>query len=142
VGFKRVSSGYLGDPCGCPRHHFFELKKTGKSEVVGSVGFMLRWYMKLEYIDLVLPDNTTSWKQGWFYLDNPTPMHLDRSGRAPVPFPEWTNQLTSWETEELRPQLEDLERLKMEGLTIGAVAISFNRRLIQPIQDWVHPAYE
>jgi hypothetical protein len=26
--------------------HFFELKKTGKVGVVGSVGFMLRWNMK------------------------------------------------------------------------------------------------
>jgi hypothetical protein len=40
--------------------HFFELKKTGKATVVGSVGFMLRWNMKSEYIDLALPDNTTS----------------------------------------------------------------------------------
>jgi hypothetical protein len=39
--------------------HFFELKKIGKSDVVGSVGFMLRQNMKSEYIDLVLPDNTT-----------------------------------------------------------------------------------
>jgi hypothetical protein len=37
--------------------------------------------MKSEYIDLTLPDNTTDWKQGWFYLDNP----------APVPGPERTN---------------------------------------------------
>jgi hypothetical protein len=44
--------------------HFFKLKKTEKSEVVGSVGFMLCRYIKLEYIDLVLPNNTTSWKQG------------------------------------------------------------------------------
>jgi hypothetical protein len=42
--------------------HFFELKKTGKGVVVGSVSFMLRRNMKSEYIDLALPDNTTSWK--------------------------------------------------------------------------------
>jgi hypothetical protein len=35
----------------------------GKSEVVGSVGFMLRWYMKSVYIDMVLPDNTTGWNK-------------------------------------------------------------------------------
>jgi hypothetical protein len=39
--------------------HFFELKKTGKGVVVGSVCFMLRRNMKSEYIDLRLPDNTT-----------------------------------------------------------------------------------
>jgi hypothetical protein len=39
--------------------HFFELKKTGKGVVVGSVSFMLRRNMKSKYIDLALPDNTT-----------------------------------------------------------------------------------
>jgi hypothetical protein len=42
--------------------HFFELKKTGKFVVVSRVGFILRQNMNLEYIDLVLPDNTTGWK--------------------------------------------------------------------------------
>jgi hypothetical protein len=60
--------------------HFFELKKIGKGVVVGSVGFMLRRNMKLEYIDLTLPDNTTGWKQGWFYLDNPAPTLRERTG--------------------------------------------------------------
>jgi hypothetical protein len=67
---------------------------------------------------------------------------LARSGRAPVPFSEWTNQLTSRETEDLRPLLEDLEKLKAEGLTSDVVAISFNRQPIQPIQNWVHVEYE
>jgi hypothetical protein len=40
--------------------HFFELKKTGNGTVVGSISFMLRRNMKSEYIDLTLPDNTSS----------------------------------------------------------------------------------
>jgi hypothetical protein len=60
--------------------HFFKLKKTGKGAVVGSVGFMLCWNMKSEYIDLTLPDNTTGWKQGWFYLDNPALALKERTG--------------------------------------------------------------
>jgi hypothetical protein len=47
--------------------------------------------MKSEYVDLVLPDNTIGWKQGWFNLDNPAPALKTRTGRAPVPYPEWTN---------------------------------------------------
>jgi hypothetical protein len=35
-----------------------------------------------------------------------------------------------------------LEQLKAEGLTSAAVAISFCRRLIQPLQDRAHPAFE
>jgi hypothetical protein len=42
----------------------------------------------------------------------------------------------------LCPLLDDLEKLKAEGLTGGAVAISFSRRLIQPIQDRFHSAFE
>jgi hypothetical protein len=42
----------------------------------------------------------------------------------------------------LCPLLDDLEKLKAAGLTGGALAISFSRRLIQLIQDWVHPAFE
>jgi hypothetical protein len=38
--------------------------------------------------------------------------------------------------------LDDLERLMADGLTGGAVAINFSRRLLQPIQDRVHPTYE
>jgi hypothetical protein len=52
------------------------------------------------------------------------------------------DQLTSRETEELRPLLEDLKRLTAEWLTGSVVAISFSRQLIQPIQDQVHPTYE
>jgi hypothetical protein len=54
--------------------------------------------MKSEYIDLVLPDNTTDWKHGWFYLDNPVSALKERTGRAPVLYPEWSNQLASQDT--------------------------------------------
>jgi hypothetical protein len=122
--------------------HFFKLKKTVNGVVVGSVGFMLRRNMKSEYIDLTLPDNTTGWKQGWFYLDNPVSALRERTGQVPVAGPEWTNQLASWDTEELKPLLDDLELLKAKGLTGAAVAISFCRRLIQPLQDRAHAAFE
>jgi hypothetical protein len=46
------------------------------------------------------------------------------------------------DTQELKPVLDDLEQLKAEGLTGAAVAISFCRRLIQPLQHWAHPAFE
>jgi hypothetical protein len=98
--------------------HFFELKKTGKGVVVDSVNFMLRRNMKSEYIDLELPDNTTGWKQRWFYLDNPTPALKSRTGRVPVMGPEWTNQLATLDTQELKPLLDDLQQLKAEGLVV------------------------
>jgi hypothetical protein len=121
--------------------HFFELKKTGKGVVIGSVSFMLCRNMKPEYIDLVLPDNTTGWKQRWFYLDSPALALKGRMGRIPTVGPEWTNQLAMLDTQELKPLLDDLEQLKAEGLTGAAVAISFYR-LIQPLQDSADSAFE
>jgi hypothetical protein len=114
----------------------------GKVGAVGSIGFMLRRNMKSKYIDLALPDNTTGWKKGWFYLDNPALAPITWMGRAPVPYPEWTNQLVLWYTEELQPLLEDLEQLKAEGLTGAALAINFYCCLIQPLQDRAHLAFE
>jgi hypothetical protein len=61
---------------------------------------------------------------------------------VPVLGPEWTNQLASRGTEELKPLLDDLEQLNAESLTGAAVAISFCRRLIQSLQDQAHPAFE
>ena len=38
--------------------------------------------------------------------------------------------------------LEEIAGLSAQGLTRAAVAISFCRRLTQPIQERVHPAFE
>ena len=38
--------------------------------------------------------------------------------------------------------LEEIADLSAQGLTGAAVAISFCRRLTQPIQERVHPAFE
>jgi hypothetical protein len=132
--FIHLCEAYLGiTPHFHLWRHFFKLKKTGKGVVVGSVSFLLRRNMKPEYIDLALPDNTIGWKQGWFYLNNPAPALRERTGRIPVVGPKWTNQLATLDTQELKPLLDDLEHLKVEGLTGAAVAISFCRRLIQPL---------
>jgi hypothetical protein len=113
--------------------HFFEVKKMGKGVVVSSVSFLLHCNMKSEYIDLTLPDNTTGWNQGWLYLNNPAPTLRSTTGQIPVVGPEWTNQLATLDTQELKPLLDDLDQLKTKGLTGTAMAISFCRRLIQPL---------
>jgi hypothetical protein len=67
---------------------------------------------------------------------------MSRTGRVPVVGPEWTNQLATLDTQELKPLLDDLEQLKAEGLIGAAVDTSFCRRFIQPLQDRAHPAFE
>jgi hypothetical protein len=36
-------------------------------------------------------------------------MLKERTGQVPIPYPEWTKQLASRDTEELKPLLDDLE---------------------------------
>jgi hypothetical protein len=42
----------------------------------------------------------------------------------------------------LKPLLDELEQLKVEGLTGAAVAISYYRRLIQALQNRAHSTFE
>ena len=141
--FIHLCEAYLGIP---PHfdlwRYFFQVKKTGKSPVVGSLSLVLRPNMKPVFIDLELPENTQGWRSEWFYVANPRPGLATRTGCKPIPVAEWTMQLSSRDVEMIQPLLDDLQKLKDNGLTGGAVAISFSRRLLQPIKDRVHPAYE
>jgi hypothetical protein len=55
---------------------------------------------------------------------------------------EWDLGLLSHDLGELKAVLELVNDLKKKGVTGAAVARSFCRRMIQPIKDRVHPAYE
>jgi hypothetical protein len=112
--------------------HFFELKKTGKGRDRWEHGLHAAAEHEVRIRRPRAP-RKHGWKQGWFYIENPTSALPTRTGRAPVPYPEWTSRLTSRDTEELQPLLNDQEQLKAEGLIGGVVAISVCRRLIQPI---------
>jgi hypothetical protein len=67
---------------------------------------------------------------------------LRRTGHKPVKIPEWDLELSSREADDIKEVLALVEDLKKRGVTRGSVARSFCRRLIQPIKDRVHPAYE
>jgi hypothetical protein len=121
--------------------HFFELKKTSKGVVISSVSFMLRQIMKSEYIDLILPDNTTDWKQGWFYLDNPTPALKERTRCMPVPY---RNGPTSWHHGTARsciPCWMTWSSSRQKGLPTpwwlsASAAASSNLSRTRPIRPW------
>jgi hypothetical protein len=55
---------------------------------------------------------------------------------------EWDLGLSTRELEDLKGILELVSDMKGQGVTGAAVARSFYRRMIQPIKDRVHPAYE
>jgi hypothetical protein len=123
--------------------YFFCVKSTGKSSgLVGAVMFNLRSGLKAEWINTNLPDNTTGWRSEWFYIADRIPGLPRCMGHKPVKISEWNLGLPTRDLEDLKGVLELVSDLKKQGVTGAAVARSFCRRMIQPIKDRVHPAYE
>jgi hypothetical protein len=59
-----------------------------------------------------------------------------------VKISEWDLELSTCELEDLKGVVELVSDMKNQRVTGAAVARSFCRRMIQPIKDRVHPAYE
>jgi hypothetical protein len=133
---------------GIPPHfalwrHFFCVKSTGKrSRPVGAMVFNLRSSLKVEWIDIDLPDNTAGWRSEWFYIADQIPCLPRRTGHKPVKISEWDLGLSTRELEDRKGFLELVSDMKTRGVTGAAVVRSFCRRMIQPIKDRVHSAYE
>jgi hypothetical protein len=142
--FIHFCEAYLGiSPHFLLWRYFFCVKSTGKrSGPVGVVMFNLRPGLKAEWIDTDLPDNTAGWRLEWFYIADQLPGLPRRTGHKPAKMNEWDLGLSSRDLAELKPVLELVSKLKKQGVTGAAVARSFCRRMIQPINDQVHPAYE
>jgi hypothetical protein len=142
--FIHFCEAYLGIP---PHfllwRYFFCVKSTGKrSGLVGAVMFNLRSGLKAEWIDTDLPDNTAGCRLEWFYIADQIPGLPRHTGHKPAKISEWDPGLSTRELEDLKGVLELVSDMKGRGVTGAAVARSFCRRMIQPIRDRVHPAYE
>jgi hypothetical protein len=59
-----------------------------------------------------------------------------------VKISEWDLGLSTHDLEDLKGALELVSDVKKQEVTGAAVARSFCQRMIQPIKDRVHPAYE
>jgi hypothetical protein len=104
--------------------------------------FNLRSGLKAEWIDTDLPDNTAGCRLEWFYIADQIPGLPRHTGHKPAKISEWDLGLSTRELEDLKGVLELVSDMKGRGVTGAAVARSFCRRMIQPIRDRVHPAYE
>jgi hypothetical protein len=89
-----------------------------------------------------LPNNTIGWRSEWFYIADQRSALPKRTEHKPEKILEWDLPLTSREMDDVKELLTLVSDLKKKGLTGGSVVMSFCRRMIQPIKDWVHPAYE
>jgi hypothetical protein len=104
--------------------------------------FNLRSGRKAEWIDTNLPDNTAGWRSEWFYIVDQILGLPRQTGHKPMKISEWDLGLSTRELEDLKGGLQLVSDMKIRGVIGAAVARSFCRRMIQPIKDRVHPAYE
>jgi hypothetical protein len=142
--FIHFCEAYLGIPLHFTLwRYFFCVKSTGKrSGPVGAVMFNVRSSLKSEWIDTNLPDNTARWRSEWFYIANQIPGLPRRIGDKQVKISEWDLGLPTHDLEDLKGVLELVSDMKKGGVTGATVARTFYRRMIQPIKNRVHPAYE
>ena len=75
-------------------------------------------------------------------VSNPAPCMPARTGRAPEPRACWEEQPTKEEMVQVDLLLKEITGLSAQGLTGAVVALSFSKRLVQPIWDRVHPGFE
>jgi len=108
--------------------------------VVGGAAFSLR--QGSVYPDFELRDTNKGWVREWFVVSNPAPCLSARTGRAPEYKACWEELLTTEEMAHVERLLKVIADLSVRGLTGAAVALSFCKRLTQPIQERVHPAFE
>jgi hypothetical protein len=141
--FIHLCEAYLGiSPHFLLWRYLFCVKSTGRSGPVGAVMFSLRSGLKVEWIDIDLPDNTAGWRSEWFYIADQVPGLPRRTGHKIVKINGWDLGLSSRDLEDLKGVLELVNDMKKCGVTGAAVARSFCRRMIQRTKDRVHPVYK
>ena len=113
---------------------------AARCDVVGGAAFSLR--QGRTYPSLELCDSNKVWHKEWFVVSNPAPCLHARTGHAPEPRACCEEQLTEEEMVQVDLLLKEIAGLSAQGLTGTVVALSFSKRLVQPIRDRVHPGFE
>ncbi|RLN38929.1 hypothetical protein C2845_PM01G43930 [Panicum miliaceum] len=108
--------------------------------LVDGAAFSLRQGGK--YTEAIFKDNNKRWAEELFVVVNPTPTLPPRTSLPPVLNARWEEKPTEEDMVEVEMLLTELQKLKAEKLTGAAVALLFAKRLIQLIQEWVHPGYK
>ena len=75
-------------------------------------------------------------------VSNPAPCLPACTGRTPEYRACWEELPTEEEMVQVTLLVNEIAGLSAQGLTGTMVALSFSKRLVQPIQDRVHPGFE
>ena len=94
------------------------------------------------YPDFELRDNNKGWERDWFMVSNLVPSLPACTGCTLEYKTCWEEPPTAKEMVQVERLLAEIAELIARNLTRAIVALSFCKRLTQPIQERVHLAYE
>ena len=121
-------------------YHLRGYPSAARRNVVGGAAFSLR--QGRSYPALVLRDSNKRWEKEWFVVSNPAPSLPAHTSHAPESRACWEELPTKEEMVQVTLLVDEITGLSAQGLTGVVVALSFSKRLVQPIQDRVHPGFE
>jgi hypothetical protein len=102
-----------------------------RQNVVGRAALSL--CMGSVYPDFKLRDTNKGWAREWFVVSNLAPYLPARTGRAPEYKACWEEPPTAEEMVQVERLLKEITELSAQKLTGATVALSFCKRLTQPI---------
>lgn len=111
-------------------------------QVIGGAGFQIREQYSDLYLKYELVSSHGSWKEKWFYIEDHKPSLPKITGHRPTYSSRWLDEPTTAESIQIPDLLKKIADLKEQGVTGVAVARSFLKRRVQPLQLRTTPGYE
>lgn len=120
----------------------FRLKPQPSEDVIGGAGFQIREQYSNLYLKYELVSSHGSWKEKWFYIEDHKPSLPKITCHRPTYSSRWLDEPTTAESIKILDLLKKIADLKEQGMTGVAVARSFLKRRVQPLQLRTTPGYE
>jgi hypothetical protein len=118
--------------------YFFCLKPHPRSDStspLGGCGIQFCQGKKGLFFDYDLVDSVKEWRSEWFYAGNMNPPLAVHSNFGLVVNDRWEKApLTSKELKKIKPLLEKIQTMKLQGLTGFRIVASFLRHWVQPLK--------
>ena len=122
------------------RHFFMPRVERGES-LSGGIAWISRTGKKEAYLEGELRSKWDEWRVDWCWIVEETPQPFTAQRQAPVARGnDWSN--VAPEDDRLKIAVTRILRLRLAGLTVGAVGADFLRRRIAPLQERGRPAWE
>ena len=140
--FAHLCENFVGvHPSVALFRHFFIPRVERGEPLAGGIAWISRVGKKEAYLEGELRSKWEEWRAEWCWIVEENPQPFTALRQAPiVRGNDWSN--VAPEDERLKIAITRILRLRLAGLTVGAVGADFLRRRIAPLQERGRPAWE